>query len=325
MFVYTYLYQNHVNSTYDTYMTEELVKAKPMITWEVNVTELNPGNITDLDGLKVSTAGDHYEDGYLDKTQMAPIWMDRIENNARYSVTNTINTDHDGNKGYLGIVNSGATTINQPEIVEYDTYFDFTTDSNGNDISQILYKQGGIKTTIDDNGGTVIIKDDGSETGKALLYVPLFPFVFAHGYEDDINDTADYYTYSLTAYVDPNYLSDASNARNITYDESLGWTKMTFFDIVEDTFSGNINWSTPTNEGFAGDYLESLFTSGIASNTLSPVEVFNLWLFDYVYDNSMDTLSKDAQQYWRNEGFYIELHGEYKDSYADLIPAWIQK
>jgi hypothetical protein len=49
-----------------------------------------------------------------------------------------------------------------------------------------------------------------------------------------------------------------------------------------------------------------------------------VWISNTLINSSRDSILTSAQKYWRNEGFYIELTGDYEDEYSDLIPVWIQ-
>jgi dTDP-4-dehydrorhamnose 3,5-epimerase-like enzyme len=79
------------------------------------------------------------------------------------------------------------------------------------------------------------------------FYIPLFPFTFAHGY-DDINEDADYYTYSLTAYY------DAAQDRIYQEDDGTGTrTEINYFDQMQsnpylmDEFSDNYGAGSSDN------------------------------------------------------------------------------
>ena len=319
LYVYSYLYQEHVSSAFDYYMTEQLVDQKPMIMWEMSVSGLNAHNGDEMDALLNLSTGYLNEDAMWGETGNS-LWQDKIDNDHNYNVGDVFKTDAHGLQGFLGMISGTAATVNVEGFSDYENFQEFRSNdetkiekiSSGN-IGEInIAIDGTYDDEIDALNGTVIVPDEDNTTGKVVAYVPLYPFSFAHNY-DKADETADYYSYSLTAY-DVNHTAgedidwNASNVSGVyTYDETKG-AEVTYFDLVGVALEEN-------------EYLNALFEN----NWLSSVEAFSLWLFDFVFRANMDNLTISAQQYWRSEGFYIELSGQYEDDYAQLLPLWIQK
>ena len=309
LYVYAYLYQEHASSAFDYYMTEQLVDQKPMIMWEISVSGLNATNQDEMDVMLGA-------DGYLNQDAMwgtngdlsDSVWQDKIKNDHNYSVGDVFKTDAYGLQGYLGLVSGTAATVNIDGFSDYDNFQVFY-EGDITSIEKIASGNiGKINIATDENDGSVIVADEDPKTGKVLAYVPLYPFSFAHNFEDDLYDSADFYSYSLTAYDVHNNSNPETNPSGVYTYEGTEEQKVTYFELVDLAFSKNAA-------------LASLFENA----WVSTIDAFSLWLFDFVFRANMDNLTISAQQYWRNEGYYIELSGQYEEDYAQLLPLWIQK
>ena len=313
LYVYSYLYQEHSSDAFDYYMTEQMVNQKPMIMWEMSVTGLNTFNEDEMDHLLDTTVG--IEGHYLNQEEMwrDPLdandynWQETLDNDHNYSVTDIFKTDMYGTQGFQGFTSGSSASVNIEGFADYDNYQTFL-DNDYTEINKIADdSQGKINLAVDANDEKVIVADEDSTTGKVVAFIPLYPFSFAHNYKS-VEGTADFYSYSLTAY------EVAGMTGVYSYDESTG-DEITYFELVSQV----IEPTAPTET--KNDDLVAMFTNDYLTNT----EAFSIWLFDFIYRSNKDSLVTDAQQYWRNEGYYIELSGQYEEDYAELLPLWIQK
>lgn len=352
IYVYAYLWQESPSDNYDYFLTEEMAQGKYVIYWEISFLEDSIDEILD-EGFTDGTAGTG-TDYILGWNELVNLTGATADQNATLI--------QNGRQGYKGISSKNDSAIQFPETgndsdrfwsyksiynygsqdgdsfltVDYDNfvggssatenvllYHSRGTGQNGEvvDTDYLLYIQG-TSSTDEETGETT----ETSSKYVTYSYFPLYPFAFPEGYSANSGNNggpyAESWTYTIEAYY---YDADSNgyNGENIYMTEEdllIDYPTATSDQIVK------INWF----EFWFSDldfyaYNSTIIDPLVEFTDVEYMEIYIIYeIFDYNETNKQD-LENQTYLYWKSNGFYIELSGDYEQKYGNLIPLALQK
>ncbi len=310
LYIYSYLWQESSRENYDYFLTEEMIKIRPSLIWSVNFQDPEESFATE------QAAEDAFSsiDALTSSQSRADAWnqivdnvtAENIKSNKFASLTET------GVRGFDGMVSKNSSSLivdsnfwDYNQIWDFDTYYedgkiilnsDYSKEYPNmyqNELGKYLNFQESTSTTDPEN-------PDETETIPSSYYVYqnflFYPFAFPEDYNIE-TELAKSWNYSLVAYENP------TGEIQFSDDGTSGLTEINYFDYMFDSIDIN--------------------SDGVKDQ--KDVEIIELYLVSSLINLDVTNIKTNAYSYWKSEGFYIELSGDYKDKYGELIPAGIQK
>lgn len=308
--VYTYLWQTPSQSAYDTIFTRELVYSQPSIVYSMTIdgekvdSAVEAGGAAGTDYTALSTATDVAIDavtwnGYMDdfKNEEGVLTDESI-------TENTLPLDGSF-QGYDGIKfgTSAGSNVSSDWTDWENTYISQDDVTEGS----ALTKNGAYSNEDILNNANLYLADNknGSDGEGAVIF----------------NTTTDS--------TDPEF-GHREGERNV----------YAYSQLYPFVFRNVENADATDESSILGSETFSLFADGDATAGYTPAEdidedtkyIFDIWFNDkdkalvgeiYIAEQLVSyttSLTSKALRYWNNQGYYIDLSGEYEDSLASYLP-----
>ncbi len=329
LYIYSYLWQENPNSSYDTYLTQ--IMKENQFTYFWNYSFDDPKESFGISGIGLnnpeSSAWSNYNSMFgSDESTNITTWNSII--NETYSLNSydvkNISSNKNGSlsdggyRGFSGLTskNSGVISFENDKTNDdenfwsYDNLYTFSGVEDNYSTFELANGFASKELFQGENGNYAFSKTTTTETGEgeeastttetsynSYVKTLLYPFAFGYNFDDGTSGenpqgSAEKWVYSLNAYRN-NTTNEYSYVESSNFNE-----KVNYFDLISDMTGIDVN------------LLELYFVNDVINTSTS---------------SSTKSLEDKAYDFWRTKGFYIELSGDYEDTYSSLIPQGIQK
>ncbi len=284
-----FLFQESTSGKYDFRLTEIMASNPMSLVWYATLNNLESLG-TDRDLIESAlTINDVYS--IYETTPSGTQTINDIDVEKNKSLF--------GDMGFQGLVSSSGSSLTlETDFWDYSNSWIITSDVDDNNFAAI--NAGEYNTSVNnhfylENGTNKIVTGDNRNSGYVVRSRSLYPFVFAYNYNQAQNTASKYY-YSLFASEETPGTYKYINVNDI--DPS---TTTSILDVLYDNLATDVITIDPAQKMW-----------------------YNAYFLINIINSSSNTLL-NAQNYWRNRGYYIKLNGEYKKIYGSEIDSGIQE
>lgn len=303
MYIYSYLWQEDNSDKYDYILTRLMNQKRFTYYWQLEVKDKNGFNSIDefneADGIEVdewnNTGTNYYNKTDIDsESKISPngyMGFQGLSSQQDSSISLTSDGE-DYSEEFWDY--SNVWNVEQNLDDEFEGKPSYISSYNQGDFQNNMFEPSEGNFIFESTGETDPDDPEAEVVPKNYIYINvlLYPFTFSDNL--DLGGTSDHWFYRLGAYQseDGNIYPEETKPDNSEY----------------------INWF---------DYISSQFNSTFPEYGM--FEIFTIYEMLNYSLTDFNTIQNRAYNYWNARGFYIELIGNFKDDYENLIPSGLQE